>query len=133
MQMKLKRKLKIAENLYFLLIALLGLGAAFITDGVGMGQKWHAAIVSTGVAFGTAIWLLRPRWKRRQFWLAVAICFGIHVVITWLIFSRLFAGFQHLGILVWAPTGFIEAVYLLGILPILERRLISSRSHFAGR
>jgi|SRR6516164_1483854 hypothetical protein len=88
----MRRKLRVAENLYFLGVALLGLAVSIITDRMGMGQKWDAAIVSTGVAFGASTWLLRSRWNRVRFWLAVTICFGIHILMTWLIFARLFAG-----------------------------------------
>ena len=38
-------------------------------------------------------------------------------------FCATFRRCPNLGILVWAPTGFIEGTYLLGILPALERRL----------
>ena len=119
----MQRKVKTAGNLYLLFVSLLGLGVAIIMDRGGMEQKWHAAIASTVVAFGVATWLLRSGWSRWRFWLAVTICFAIHVVITWLIFARLFAGRQKLGILIWAPTGFIEARLLLTILPVLEPRL----------
>jgi hypothetical protein len=48
----MREELKAAENLYVLGVALLGLVVTIITDKAGMGQKWHAAIVSTSVAFG---------------------------------------------------------------------------------
>ena len=105
------------------MIALFGLAIAVIADYLGLSQKWHAAIVGTLVAFGSSTWLLRSRWSKRQFWLALGSCFVIHLFGIWLVFAELMSEAKTFGILIWAPVAFAEGIVLLGLVPALQRKI----------
>lgn len=119
----MRGRIRTSENIYVVVIALLGLGVVVITDKMGMPQKWHAVIVGTLISFGGVAWVFRPRWPQRKFWLALVLCFGLHALAMWVIFTQVFGDTKTFGILLWTPAAFIEGVILLGILPALERRL----------
>ena len=115
--------MKVSENLYVVLLAVLALGVVFITDYFGMPQKWHAAIVGTFLPFGGVAWVFASRWRQRRFWIAMCVCLVFHIVAIWLIFQHAFSGVQNVGILIWAPIAFAEGVLLLGIVRLIERKI----------
>jgi hypothetical protein len=116
-------KSRTAENIYVGILALAALAVVVITDHLGMPQKWHAVVVGTAIAFGGCAWVFRQRWSKQQFWLAVAICFVIHLFGIWIVFGELLKDVKTFGILLWAPFAFAEGVLLLALVPALQRKI----------
>ena len=114
------RKFRTSENLYVFVFGTIALGIAILFDRNGMSQKWHAAIVGTAVAFGGSIWALKRKWSSPSFWLAVITCFGLHVLLMWLVFERLLSTTKNVGILEWSPFAFAEGIILLLAIPFLQ-------------
>jgi 1,4-dihydroxy-2-naphthoate octaprenyltransferase len=114
-----------SENVYVAILSLFGLAVAVITDHAGMPQKWHAAIVGTLVAFSGCAWVFRSRWSKPEFWLALGTCFVLHLFGIWFVFAQLLSEAKNFGILIWAPVAFVEAVFLLGLVPALQRKIHS--------
>ena len=116
-------KSRTSENVYAVVVALLGLAGALMADRFGLPQKWHAAIVGTLVAFGGCAWVYRSRWSIVEFWLALGTCFMIHLIGIWLVFAELLSEAKTFGILIWAPVAFVEGIFLLGLVPALQRKI----------
>ncbi len=104
-------------------MVVLGLAMAIIMDQAGMPQKWHAAIVGTLVSFGGVSLVFQRKWSYPQFWIALAICFAVHLAATWVVFEKVLAHVKVIGILIWTPIAFAEGILLLGVIPVLERKL----------
>ena len=115
--------MRTSENIYVVILTFVGLGIVVISDKIGTPQKWHAAIVGTMVTFGGVAWVFRGKWRRWQFWASLGVLFTIHILAMWLVFTQILASVKTLGILIWAPVAFVEGILLLGLVPLLERRL----------
>src|SRR5581483_6860996 len=102
---------------------ILGLTAIMVFDKRGMPQKWHAAVMWTLCTFGPFLVISRRRWRFWNFWTAWAICLGFHVCAMCVIFARIFARIEVLGMLYVVPLGFLEFIFLLPIIPKVERKL----------
>jgi len=122
-QSRLKQRYALNENWIVALLALAALVTAMIMDSRGLPQKWHAAILWTVTTFGALVLLLRRKWALIPFWGALAICFLMHLLLMWVIFSQLLAESKKVGMLYAVPFAFIETLFLQLLLPALERQL----------
>jgi len=104
-------------------IAAIGLAAAFMIDTKENPQKWHAAIMWTGCAFGAVVILSRAKWGSWRFWLSWIICLTVHIFLMWVIFEIVLSRLRFVGTLYMVPLALIESLLLLGIISKLERKL----------
>jgi hypothetical protein len=104
-------------------MVVVGMFVVVLMDKMGAPQKWHAAIVGTAVSFGGVALVYQRKWPYWPFWASLGMCFAVHVVALWIVFERLLAPIKTMGILIWAPTAFAEAIFLVGLVPYLERKL----------
>lgn len=114
--MKLKKQKAVSDNTVEWIIAGLALVAIIIFDREGMPQKWHAATMWTGVAFGPSTLWLRKRWRSWSFWLCWTIYLILHVLLMWILFEYLLARVKILGMLYVVPFAAVEAFVLLVLL-----------------
>ena len=113
----------VIENLAIFVMVVVTMCAIIFMDRTGAAQKWHAAVVGTGFSFGGVALVYQRKWPPWRFWGAWGICFVLHVLAVWIVFDRLLAGIQRMGILIWIPIAFLEGVFLLGLVPALELKL----------
>lgn len=112
MQTVRKRNLISNDGVIWVAVAVTLL-AVVIVNHYGMPQKWHAAIMWTGVAFVPPTITRRKRWKSWSFWALWAVCITLHLLLMWLIFELLLGKFVVIGMLYVVPFGAIEAFFLL--------------------
>ncbi len=129
----MNKKYLTTENVFICAAALLCLGMVILMDRIGMPQKWHAAVGGTGGPFVIVLLAYRRKWRYWTFWAALGICFAAHLVAIWVVFERVLAPVKVMGILIWGPIAFAEGIFLLGMIPILERRLRGEKKRGPGR
>ena len=125
MHERINRRSSLIENILIWGLAFLCLGLAIKMDRVGMPQKWHAAIVGTAVSFGGVVLVYRTKWSQWHFWAAIAVCFVVHLLVISIVFDKVLASVEVLGILLWSPIAFAEGIFLLGIVPMVQRKFTS--------
>lgn len=103
-------------------VAAIGLFAAFILDTKENPQKWHAAIMWTGCAFGAVLILSRAKWGSWRFWLSWMICLIVHIFLMWVIFEKALSRVR-LGTLYVILPAFIESLLLSRIMSRIEGNL----------
>ena len=101
-------------------VAAIGLAAAFVLDTKGQPQKWHAAIMWTGCAFGSVVLISRAKWMSWRFWLSWTICLTAHIFLMWVIFEKALNRVR-LGTLYVVFPALIESLLLMGIISRIER------------
>jgi membrane-associated HD superfamily phosphohydrolase len=111
------------ENLAVFVMVAVVLSVVVLMDGSGAPQRWHAAVVGTAVSFGGVALVYQRKWRHWPFWVSLGTCFAAHVLALWLVFDRLLAPVKTMGILIWSPIAFAEGIFLLGLVPFLERKL----------
>jgi hypothetical protein len=79
----------------------------------GIPLKWATAIMGTVVIFAFVIYVCGNLLTRWAFWVAVAICFLVHIVVTWMFFQLFLSGFERFSILCFYPLMLIEVFVLL--------------------
>jgi hypothetical protein len=99
------------------------LGAATMTDRIGMPQKWHAAILATLVPFAAMVSIKRTSWSRPTFWATLIACFAVNLLLIWIFFEFVLWKVTTFGWIWWVPVAFMETVILLHFQPKLERKL----------
>jgi hypothetical protein len=104
------------ENLIIGAMAALALGMIFVTDRLGLPQKWHAAIVGTFVTFGGVGLCLPTYWRRPFFWLLMTACLALHSLAIGFLFAVVLAKTRLIGTLAWFPIAFVEGIVLLGLM-----------------
>jgi ABC-type iron transport system FetAB permease component len=118
-----KKRVLTRENFGILVMALLALALATITDRRGMPHKWHAAILGTVIPFGVVVLSYPLRWSRWSFWVSLGICLIVHTLAIWIVFQHILSNIQNLGILLWLPIAFIEMFVLLVAVKRVEEKL----------
>ena len=63
-------------------------------------------------------WLLR--WS---FWLALACCLSVHIILIWIIFEYVLASIENLSIWLWLPVMLVETLILLVAVKRIEESL----------
>jgi hypothetical protein len=111
------------ENLATFVMVSAVLAIVILMDRRGVPQRWHAAVGGTGLTFTTAAVAYQRKWRYWPFWASLGMCFAVHVVVLWIVFERLLAPIKTMGILIWAPIAFAETIFLVGLVPYLERKL----------
>lgn len=79
----------------------------------GIPQKWGTAILGTITPFGYVIYAYRKNYLRWPFWISVAVCLSMHLVIIWIVFQYILSSVQRFSILLWFPIMLIETFGLL--------------------
>ena len=110
-----RRRLRI-EDVIPWIGGLIALAAAMLLDVPSDPHKWHAAIVWSICAFTCILLFGRSRWSWRGFWLLGAAFLVIHLFAMWLLFGKLITPNRHIGTLYVAPIGFVEGIYILGLI-----------------
>jgi hypothetical protein len=123
----LRSHARLSDSAIGWIAAALALVAAIILDKGDAPHRWHAAIMWTLCAFGSVIILSRRKWGSRRFWVPFTVCLALHVVAMWVIFARIFASLTVLGTLYAIPLAFVEAIFLSGIISVMERKLGSNK------
>jgi hypothetical protein len=100
-------------------VAAIGLAAAFVLDTKEQPQKWHAAIMWTGCAFGAVVIVSRAKWMSWRFWLSWTICLTAHIFLMWVIFEKALSRIRLGTIFVILPA-LIESLLLSGIISRIE-------------
>jgi hypothetical protein len=121
------------DNFVVLVAVLVAVSAVLLMDHLGMPQKWHAAIMWTGITFCGVLPVFRKRWLLWSFWASWAICLAIHILGMWIVFGQMLASIKAVGMIYAIPFGFGEGLFLLGILPRLEERLAGLRNSDRAR
>ncbi|SRR6266849_22485 len=111
------------ENLAIFVIVVVGMFVVVLMDRMGEPQKWHAAVAGTAISFGGVALVYQRKWPHWSFWVSLGTCFAAHILALWLVFDRLLAPVKTMGILIWSPIAFAEGIFLLGFVPVLERKL----------
>jgi hypothetical protein len=121
-----RNKAVVLENVLIMAAVVVCIVVAAVMDNAGMPQKWHAAVVGTGLSFlGVAV-VYKRNWRLTSFWIAFCLWFAVHLaVITW-VFAVVFASVQTIGILIWSPVAFGEGLFLLKVVGMTERHLRSA-------
>ena len=119
----LKRKADLKENLIVALIGLIAIVASIIFNQHGLPQKWHAAIMWTGVAFGTVILSSRKKLTSWRFWLVWVSFLLLHMLMMWVIFAIILSNILVLGMLFVVPVGFLESLLLINIMSRIENAM----------
>jgi threonine/homoserine efflux transporter RhtA len=124
------KRSSLREYLGILVMLLIALGLATLSDREGMPQKWHAAILGTVVPFGVAVMSLRRRWARRTFWTALLMCLAVHILLMWIFFERVLSNIQNFGTIYWFPVAFVETFVLLLVVKRVEEKLTGTRETY---
>jgi hypothetical protein len=114
---------KVIENRAIWIMVAVTMLAVILMDRMGAQQKWHAAVFGTVGPIGVVAFVCHHKWAYWEFWASLGICFAVHVFAIWYVFERLFAPVKMMGILIWAPIAFAETIFILGLVPVLERKL----------
>ncbi len=120
---RIRRRSSLRENLSLLLLVLVGLSIATITDRWGMPQKWHSAILETLVAFWAVMMSYRLRWSRWSFWAALSICFMVHAAAIWIFLQYILRNLDRIGTIFAFIPAFVEFFVLLIAVKRVEERL----------
>jgi hypothetical protein len=96
--------------------------AVILLDRAGAQQKWHAAVYGTVVPFATIVSVYHHKWARWRFWASLGICFAAHLFAIWYVLDKVWP-IETMGILIWTPVMFAEGIFILGLVPFLERKL----------
>jgi hypothetical protein len=99
---------------------VVGLLAAIVFDRGTPQHNWHPAIVWTVTVFYGAMIFGRSKWNVSQFWIFLTLCFLVHVLAMWVIFSRLIPHWTP-GTLLVVPFGFVESILVLVVVARLSR------------
>jgi hypothetical protein len=102
--------------------AVVILTAVIFLDRMGAPQKWHAAVYGTVLPLATVVSVCHHKWARWQFWASLGICFAVHLLALWYVFDKV-RPIKTMGILIWTPVMFAEGIFILGLVPLLERKL----------
>ena len=94
--------------------------AIAVTEVVGLAPLWKDAVVYTVVVFGVVLPILRPPWRRREFWQSLAAVFIGHTLILFWALQVLqeFPTRRRFGMpkLLLVPIGAVECVFVGGML-----------------
>jgi hypothetical protein len=115
------------DNVLVFLGALLALALALIAERIGLPQKWHAAIFATIVPFGVVTAMYSVRWRRWSFWVALAMCFSIHIFLIWIFFQHVISNVQTMGVAFWFPVAFVETFVVIILVRKIERGLTGEK------
>ena len=118
-----KVRLRSSEKLILAVAALIALALAEVASRRGMPQRWDVAIAGTVVPFGVALMNFRRLWSRISFWISFLICLAAHTFVIWVVFQRLLASIQRMGIIFWVPIMFIELFVLIVVIARIYRML----------
>jgi hypothetical protein len=108
------------------IIVVVILTAVIFLDSMGAPQKWHAAVFGTVLPFATVVSVYHHKWAHWHFWASLGICFSAHLLAIWYVFDRVWP-IKTMGILIWTPVMFAEGIFILGLVPFLERKLKLSK------
>src|SRR5665213_2359239 len=100
--------------------------AAIILDKGTAPHKWHAAIVWTTGAFGTALVFGRQKWNSWLFWAFWTVCLALHGFAMWLIFKQLLPRLV-LGTLYVSPLAVVEGIFLFLAFLSLDNKLRTTK------
>jgi hypothetical protein len=120
MRKLLKKRADVTENFIVALIGVIAVVVSTIFNGHGLQQKWHAAIMWTGVAFGTVVLSTRKRLNSWRFWLVWISFLLLHVLTMWFLFSIVLSNVLVLGMLYVIPFGFLESILLISVMSRIE-------------
>jgi hypothetical protein len=120
---KVKKRRWLWENSILLLIGVFGFMLASSFHNRGIPQKWATAIVGALIPFGFVIFAFRRILFRWSFWVSLAICLTIHVLVIWVVFSYLLSGIGSFPILLWLPIMLVEVFLLLIFVKRIEEKL----------
>jgi hypothetical protein len=81
----------------------IALVAAIVFGHYGLSQKWHAAIMWTGVAFASSAIFCRKQWTSLSFWAKWTAYLILHLAAMWFVFAYLLARLRVVGMLFVVP------------------------------
>jgi hypothetical protein len=83
-----ERLMNRTANLAIWMMVVVVFALIVMMDRAGMPQKWHAAMVGTGVTFGGVATAYQRKWRYRRFWISLGFCFLGHVLLMWIVFEK---------------------------------------------
>ncbi len=122
----IKRRASIGEYAILVLIAVTAFVLAGAAHNRGIEKKWLTAFFGTLLPFCLVIFL-RRRNLRWSFWLSLAICLAMHLVVVWIFFQYVLANFHSFPILLWYPFMLGEIVVLLIAVKRIEEKITGRR------
>jgi len=111
----MKNRTAVSDDMISWIVAGLALAAVIVLNSYGLPQKWHAAVMWTGVAFAPPTIVRRKRWGSWSFWAKWTICLSLHLLFMWFVFALLLARLRVLGMLYVVPFGAVESFVLLAV------------------
>jgi len=120
---KIKRRASFWESVVLVLIGIFTYLVASNFSDRGIAQKWTTAVLATIITFGFVIYVCREIVLRWSFWVAIAICLAVHIVVLWGFFQYVLQRVERFGILFWYPIMLAEVFVLLVAVKRLEEKL----------
>jgi hypothetical protein len=113
MNKPLKKAIKSRESEWegFILFSLTIL-ACVVVSIVGAPDKWLSAIYCTIPTFSGTIAYFKNRWTSPTFWTTILICFVLHLLLTWFVFTIVLRQRDDVGFLICLPFIVLECFVL---------------------
>ena len=120
---RIKRRASFWESVILLLIGIFAYLVASNFSDRGIAQKWATAVMATLITFGFVIYAYREIVLRWSFWVSIAICLAVHIVVLWAFFLYVLQSVGRFSILFWYPIMLVEVFVLLVAVKRLEEKL----------
>jgi hypothetical protein len=113
MNKRLKKPAKYRESKREgLILFSLAIICCLVISIIGGPDKWMTAVYCTIPTFSGTIAYFRNRWASPIFWSTMAVCFVLHLLLTWFVFAILLRQVDDVGFLVCLPFIFLEGFVL---------------------
>lgn len=98
----------------------------FISERIGVREKWENAAVYTVVLFAIVIFALRNLWQLGRFWATLLIAFVLHLSLLWPIVKAIPAEWDGIPGYYMISGGIVEgcaiAIFVVHVLRLYEQR-----------